>query len=562
MGVQRTADRSTTANFRVLAAVLAVISLVAVSFMSLATTASAGETTESVDFGPAQAPFADSADLAQCDEGANGTLLSVTIDAGAEVLVNYDLLSRTDADQTATIDADIVLTLDGPGLPTLTVDGSIEEDVALAGNAALAGEVNGSGSDTVTITDAVGLAPFIGTGTITYSVNAIGVVSTTFSSGNGLGGGTNLVEAAVLTLTCVFDDPANPSLSIDKVTNGVDGAQLVEGEAVTWTYTVTNTGDVDLTNVVVDDDKIGQICVIPSLPVGGTPEICTADGVAVAGDYMNVGTATADPVDGVVVSDTDPSNYTARALVPGISIDKVTNGVDGAQLIAGDAVTWTYTVTNTGETVLENVTVNDSVESMVCELTGVAVVGDYTNTGVATGVNPANPDAPVNADDPSNYTAVAPNGTRTIGYWKNHSRCDGRGNQAGVLDDILAMGGLDLSSTYTLTTCEDAIRLLNKQATDEQPRRGKGKNKEASDPVFNMTAQYVAASMNQANSTIGCPALADALADAAAVLDAVGFDSTGSYTDADPAVLAEANRLNGILDSYNNGGVCPGNFHG
>src|SRR6185295_15158593 len=52
-----------------------------------------------------------------------------------------------------------------------------------------------------------------------------------------------------------------PSIRIVKLTNGTDndtptGPVVLVGSTVTWTYNVTNTGNVTLTNVAVTDDKV------------------------------------------------------------------------------------------------------------------------------------------------------------------------------------------------------------------------------------------------------------------------------------------------------------------
>ena len=61
----------------------------------------------------------------------------------------------------------------------------------------------------------------------------------------------------------VVDDPKvtdDAGISIEKSTNGFDadsppGPPILVGDPVNWTYVVTNTGDVDLTAVVVTDDQ-------------------------------------------------------------------------------------------------------------------------------------------------------------------------------------------------------------------------------------------------------------------------------------------------------------------
>ena len=54
----------------------------------------------------------------------------------------------------------------------------------------------------------------------------------------------------------------NPSLTIVKTTNGDDGLTFLVGTPLTWSYLVTNNGDVPLTNIIVTDDKL----VAPSAP--------------------------------------------------------------------------------------------------------------------------------------------------------------------------------------------------------------------------------------------------------------------------------------------------------
>ena len=86
-------------------------------------------------------------------------------------------------------------------------------------------------------------------------------------------------------------------LDIEKLVNGQDadaapGPNLMVGSAVTWTYVVTNTGDVALANIAVTDDRLATIGTIPSLTAGQSATL-SRSGVAVAGQYRNEGCAAA-----------------------------------------------------------------------------------------------------------------------------------------------------------------------------------------------------------------------------------------------------------------------------
>jgi uncharacterized repeat protein (TIGR01451 family) len=219
-----------------------------------------------------------------------------------------------------------------------------------------------------------------------------------------------------------------PSISIVKKTNGSDnnsapGVYVAVGSTVSFSYDVTNTGNVTLTNVTVTDDKLpGSICVIASLAAGATQQ-CTASTVAVAGQYVNMGTVVGTPPIGPPVTDEDPDHHYGQT--PSISLVKKTNGTDnnsapGVQVTAGSTVTWTYLITNSGNVALTNVAlVDDKVgaitcpattlavgASMTCTKTGVAIAGQYTNMGTVTGKPPVGPN--VTANDPDNYFGNAP----------------------------------------------------------------------------------------------------------------------------------------------------------
>ncbi len=115
----------------------------------------------------------------------------------------------------------------------------------------------------------------------------------------------------------VFDancHAVGPAVTIKKFTNGEDadnapGPSILVGSAVTWRYVVTNTGTINLTGIVVVDDRgVSVNCINQTnLPAGQTMT-CSGSGIATAGQYSNVGRVTANSVSGSV-DDSDPSHY-------------------------------------------------------------------------------------------------------------------------------------------------------------------------------------------------------------------------------------------------------------
>lgn len=208
-----------------------------------------------------------------------------------------------------------------------------------------------------------------------------------------------------------------PSIDVETLTEGVDadappGPELDVGSTTTFTYLVTNTGNVPLTNVVVSDDTGIQVsCPASELGVSGSMG-CTASDLVAEGPQRNIGTASAAPAgsdeDNLArVSDSDPSHYVGLVPfvpAPSIDLETHTNGQDadiatGPVLIIGELVTFTYGVENTGNVDLVDVTISDDVLGDVCvlsilspgkraecELTSTVVEGPYANVGSVTGL--------------------------------------------------------------------------------------------------------------------------------------------------------------------------------
>ncbi|MGL4650874.1 MAG: SdrD B-like domain-containing protein, partial [Caldilineaceae bacterium] len=107
-----------------------------------------------------------------------------------------------------------------------------------------------------------------------------------------------------------------PAIALKKYTNGDDadappGPTISERSPVTWTYYVTNTGNVRLETLALVDSPQGAIsCPVSALDVGQST-LCVAGAGALLGNYVNTATVSAaPPTTTLTVSATDLSHYT------------------------------------------------------------------------------------------------------------------------------------------------------------------------------------------------------------------------------------------------------------
>jgi uncharacterized repeat protein (TIGR01451 family) len=213
-----------------------------------------------------------------------------------------------------------------------------------------------------------------------------------------------LVNTATVSSDDVEDpDPSNnvDTWSVDILHPAIDvsksGPQYAhESDTISYTITVKNTGDTPLYNVIVTDTLLGNIP-IGFLDVGQSVTLTLTYTVNAGDPDPLVNTATAsgeDPLDLIV---TDTASWTVDVLHPAIAIDK---SADKDQAHAGDTITYTITVTNTGDTPLYNVIVTDTLlgnipigfldvgQSVTLTLTYTVLAGDpdpLVNTATASG---------------------------------------------------------------------------------------------------------------------------------------------------------------------------------
>jgi uncharacterized repeat protein (TIGR01451 family) len=201
----------------------------------------------------------------------------------------------------------------------------------------------------------------------------------------------------VTVISCV---PQVPQADLSIVKSGPTYAHA--GDMITYIYTVYNAGPDAACNVVVDDDVAGT----PTYVSGDNDDDgCIDPGetwtfeamyTVQAGDpdpLVNTATVSSD------ADDPDLSNNVATwsvdILHPAIAIDK---SADKVQAHAGDTITYTIIVTNTGDTPLYGVTVTDT-------LLGTFSIGTL-GVGQSVIITPA-PTYTVNAGDPDPLVNIA-----------------------------------------------------------------------------------------------------------------------------------------------------------
>ena len=203
------------------------------------------------------------------------------------------------------------------------------------------------------------------------------------------------VTASFTNTATVTGDPANggqqlsvsdnsdvvvlePSISIVKTAaDGSDIQYVLSGNTANFQITVINDGDVTLNNINVSDPTTPSCDnVIGTLMPGQSSTYpCTVNNVT--DDFINIANVSGDPDGGgPAVTDTDPT----EVIVPCIELEKGSSldlGADGVASV-GDIITYTYTVTNCGNALLNNVAISE-------------VQGSFSGTGTLPSPSAVNP---------------------------------------------------------------------------------------------------------------------------------------------------------------------------
>ncbi|MEH1009135.1 hypothetical protein VDP25_15440, partial [Winogradskyella sp. ECml5-4] len=280
-----------------------------------------------------------------------------------------------------------------------------------------------------------------GGGAIEYSVNGLagpflptpnfsGLAAGSYTVAVRYAGNPDCVEVALEPIVLV---EANCSISLIKSVSSVDalGAAGILDDEITYEFTVTNTGDETLTNIIVTDPLVGTVTCVSTTLAPGANTTCSATYVITQSDIDNGGIEnsaivsaeapggdTLDPSDDITdVSDTgtasDGTVVTDPETVETDDIDTIngdsndsdpTNDVTPFEISQNPELTVTKTITTSGA-VLNDVIVYDII---------VVNTGDVTITDIE--ITDANADLGTLSypGGLTNIPSLAPNASATV----------------------------------------------------------------------------------------------------------------------------------------------------
>jgi uncharacterized repeat protein (TIGR01451 family) len=244
------------------------------------------------------------------------------------------------------------------------------------------------------------------------------------------------------------------------------------GEAITYEITVTNVGNVDLSNITVIDDIIGDLSdqFPDTLAVGSDPVTVQVQYTPVAGDgdpVTNTVTATGDWDAGETsdsVSDTAECT-TDITHAPGIVVTKSCPPL----VASGAEISYTITVTNTGNEALGGVTVNDTLLGDITADFDFDFSGSFPVGEVATATVTYLPGA--DADPVSNTVTATGIGVDSEDQATGSASCTTDVSNPGIsilktVDEEIVPIGTTVTFTYVVTNTGD-VTLYDIVVTDD-----------------------------------------------------------------------------------------------
>ncbi|MFF2350800.1 hypothetical protein ACFVVL_13550, partial [Kitasatospora sp. NPDC058115] len=191
----------------------------------------------------------------------------------------------------------------------------------------------------------------------------------------------------IRNVTVTTEQPL-PALNLVKQVRRPLPGLITVGTALEYDFVVTNSGNVAIDNLGVNDPKVGPVsCPVVTLDPGATVT-CTASYLvsaadAQAGQVPNTAVATGT-ADGAPISSPPSSENVPVVAPPGIDLSK---HVDAPGPFAvGDVVPYSYVVKNTGGVQVDGLTVtDDKVTGITCDATTLAPSGSPGDSTVCHG---------------------------------------------------------------------------------------------------------------------------------------------------------------------------------
>jgi uncharacterized repeat protein (TIGR01451 family) len=177
-----------------------------------------------------------------------------------------------------------------------------------------------------------------------------------------------VVDTEIVTTSIV---PKEPGIAITKT---AEPSQVHEGDEITYTFTVTNTGETPLYNVSVSDDIVDEIILVSGddnenslLDVEETWVFTGTYTTSGDDPDMLVNTAEASGMDDQEQTVTASDSASVSILRPDITLVKM---ADPPEVHEGEDITYTFTVSNTGNTALANISVIDDMVDEISLVSG------------------------------------------------------------------------------------------------------------------------------------------------------------------------------------------------
>ena len=181
-------------------------------------------------------------------------------------------------------------------------------------------------------------------------------------------------KGGTVTFCDFCEDPTAPVSAELTVTKESDreGEMLKAGDTITYTVTVENTGSVTIKDIKVEDELEGARLVpgdsetFALLMPGNSVTVhytyvVTDDDVYKEETVRNIATATGKDPKGGTVTDSDFCEDVTEPVNAELTVDKKSS-LNGAQAKFGETITYTVTVTNTGNLTIKGITVDDELK--------------------------------------------------------------------------------------------------------------------------------------------------------------------------------------------------------